>query len=206
MEAIKFRTLTLDEEIGKFLCKFETYVRVKLPYDYSARSRIVAGFIADEMVAGYMLVTKQGFRSLMFVPDKVKNEHEFFKNDQYEMMEVNGFWISPRLKTAADRYQVWMNLIWDTFMAKKQYVLMISDLRNENAKHLYSLTGTQLLYEGPSMLMSGAKTHAGIRLSYTRRWQLLLNIPKYWLEYKSRERRFNKKLKERSFSRMAKVG
>ena len=205
MDAIQFRTLTNDADIEKFLCKFESYVRVKLPYDYTSRSRVVAGFKGEEMVAGYMLVTKPDFRSLMFLPDDVKQNHEFFKNDQYEMMEVNGFWIGASVKTAADRFQVWMNLFWDTFKSKKEYILMMTDLRNENTKHLYSLTGDTVLYEGPTMVMAGAKTHAGIRLSVTKRWQLLLNIPKYFMEYKSREKRFNKRIKEREFARMAKA-
>jgi hypothetical protein len=51
------------------------------------------------------------------------------------------------------------------------------------------------------MLMSGDKSHSTIRVSYTTRWQMLLNIPRYWMESKSRERRFNKRLKERAYSR-----
>ena len=197
MESIKFRTLTSEQDIERFLCKFEDYVNVKLPYDYSSRSRIIAGFVGDEMVAGYMLVTRPEYRSLMFIPDEVRSSHEFFRNDEYEMMEVNGVWIGPSLKTASERFQVWINMIWDTFMCKKQYVLMMSNARNENMKHLHSLTATQMVYEGPPMLMAGQKTHSTIRLSYTTRWQLLLSIPRYYMEYKSRERRFNKRLKER---------
>ncbi|MDT8427333.1 MAG: hypothetical protein RQ757_01045 [Pseudomonadales bacterium] len=205
MDAIKFRTLIEAEEIEKYLSKFEGYVQVKLPYDYASRSKIVAGFKGEEMVAGYMLVTKPAFRSLMFVPDEVKSSHDFFKNDQYEMMEINGLWIGPGLKTAADQFQVWLNLVWDTFMLKKQYVLIMSDARNQNATHMYSLTGSKVLYEGPPMLMAGARSHAGIRFSYTTRWQLLLNIPRYWMEYKSRERRFFKRIKQRQYARVAKA-
>ena len=67
MEAIKFRTLKTDSEVEFFLGRFESYVGVKLPYDYAQRSKFVAGFKGDEMVAGYMLVTKPDFRSLMLV-------------------------------------------------------------------------------------------------------------------------------------------
>jgi len=206
MTAIKFRTLTTDADIDKYLCKFETYVGIKLPYDYSTRSKIVGGFIGDDMVAGYMLVTKPEFRSLMFVPDAAKQEHEFFKNDQYEMMEINGLWIGAAIKTASDQFRVWLNLVWDIFAAKKQYILIMSNVRNENVKNMYNLTGSKLLYEGPPMLMAGAASHAGIRLSYTTRWQLMLNVPRYWMEYKSRERRFTRRLKQRVYGKIAKAG
>jgi hypothetical protein len=205
MEAIKFRTLTTDAEIDKYLSKFESYVGVRLPYDYSVRSKIVGGFVGDEMVAGYMLVTKPQFRSLMFVPDSVKETNEFFQNDQYEMMEINGLWIGAALKTASQQFSVWLNLVWDTFAMKKQYVLIMSNARNENAKNMYTLTGAKLIYEGAPMLMAGTKSHAGIRFSYTTRWALLLNIPKYWMEYKSRERRFARRLRERGYGRMTKA-
>lgn len=75
MDAINFRTLVTEIEIEKYINKFEGFVGVRLPYDYSMRSRIVAAFKGDEMVAGYMLVTKPAFRSLMFVPDSVKASH-----------------------------------------------------------------------------------------------------------------------------------
>ena len=50
--------------------------------------------------------------------------------------------------------------------------------------------------------MAGEKSHSSIRVSYTTRWSLLLNVPRYWLEYKGRERRFHRRLKQRAYSRM----
>ena len=54
--------------------------------------------------------------------------------------------------------------------------------------------------------MSGATSHASIRVSVTTRWRLLLNVPRYWAEYKSRERRFNRRLRERAFTRALRHG
>ena len=125
MEAMKFRTLTTDSEIEFFLTRFESYVGVKLPYDYAERSTFVAGFKGSEMVAGYMLVTKPEFRSLMFVPDDVKRSHEFFKYDPYDMMEINGLWMSASLKTAAEQFSVWLHLILSAFKCRKQYVMLM---------------------------------------------------------------------------------
>jgi hypothetical protein len=203
MEAIKFRTLTDEQDIDFFLSRFESYVGVKLPYDYAARSQFVAGFKGDEMVGGYMLVTKPDFRSLMFVPDDVKSSHEFFKHEDYEMMEINGVWMSARLKTASEQFAVWLKLILDAFRCRKQFVLLMANQRNINIRHVHAMTGAKDIYEGEPMLMAGEKSHSTIRVSYTTRWSLLLNVPRYWLEYKSRERRFHRRLKQRAYSRMA---
>jgi hypothetical protein len=203
MEAIKFKTLTSEQDIDTFLSRFESYVGVKLPYDYSRRSKFVAGFKGDEMVGGYMLVTKPEFRSLMFVPDAVRAEHDFFKNDSYDMMEINGVWMSASLKTAAEQFGIWLRLILDAFKCRKQYVLLMANQRNLNIRHVHAMTGAKDIYEGEPMLMAGEKSHSTIRVSYTTRWSLLMNVPRYWFEYKSRERRFHRRLKQRAYSRGA---
>lgn len=203
MEAIKFKTLTNDQDIDMFLSRFESYVGVKLPYDYAHRSTFVAGYKGDEMVGGYMLVTKPEFRSLMFVPDAVRAQHDFFKNDSYDMMEINGVWMSASLKTAAEQFGIWLRLILDAFKCRKQYVLLMANQRNLNIRHVHAMTGAKDIYEGEPMLMAGEKSHSSIRVSYTTRWSLLLNVPRYWFEYKSRERRFHRRLKQRAYSRVS---
>jgi len=202
MEALKFKTLTDERDIDLFLSRFESYVGVKLPYDYAQRSTFVAGFKGDDMVGGYMLVTKPDFRSLMFVPDDVKNTHDFFRNESYEMMEINGVWMSASLKTASEQFSIWLKLILDAFRCRKQYVLLMANQRNINIRHVHAMTGARDIYEGEPMLMAGEKSHSSIRVSYTTRWSLLLNVPRYWLEYKGRERRFHRRLKQRAYSRM----
>jgi len=207
MEALKFKTLTDERDIDLFLSRFESYVGVKLPYDYAQRSTFVAGFKGDDMVGGYMLVTKPDFRSLMFVPDDVKNTHDFFRNESYEMMEINGVWMSASLKTASEQFSIWLKLILDAFRCRKQYVLLMANQRNINIRHVHAMTGARDIYEGEPMLMAGEKSHSSIRVSYTTRWSLLLNVPRYWLEYKGRERRFHRRLKQRAYSRiMTKAG
>ncbi|HBX37231.1 MAG TPA: hypothetical protein DEG76_08115 [Pseudohongiella sp.] len=203
MEAIKFKTLTQEKDIEYFLSRFEGYVGVKLPYDYARRSTFVAGFKGDEMVGGYMLVTKPEFRSLMFVPDDVRESHEFFRNEAYDMMEINGVWMSASLKTASEQFSIWLKLILDAFKCRKQFVLLMANQRNINIRHVHAMTGAKDIYEGAPMLMSGDKSHSTIRVSYTTRWSLLLNVPRYWFEYKSRERRFHRRLKQRAYSRVA---
>jgi|SRR5690554_4790772 len=197
MEAIKFRTLSSDSEIDVFLSRFESYVGVKLPYDYAVRSTFVAAFKGDKMVGGYMLVTRPEYRSLMFVPDAVRAQHAFFQNDSYDMMEVNGVWISASLKTAAEQFRIWFRMFLDVFRCRKQYLLLMADQRNSNIRHIHAMTGATDLYEGPPMLMAGDRSHSAIRVSYTTRWALLLNVPRYWWEHKSRERRFQRHQRQR---------
>ena len=205
MEAIKFRTLSTDPEIDTFLSRFERYVGVKLPYDYAVRSKFVAAFKGEQMVGGYMLVTRPEFRSLMFVPDTVRREHEFFQNDSYDMMEINGVWMSASLKTAAEQFRIWLHLIVSAFQCRKQYILLMANQRNINIRHIHAMTGAKDVYEGPPMLMAGNQSHSTIRVSYTTRWALLLNVPRYWWEHKSRERRFQRRQKQRAFKRMTRM-
>lgn len=205
MDAIRFKALTEDDEIENYLSKFEGYVGVKLPYDYTQRSEVIGVFQNEELIAGYMLVTKPAFRSLMFVPDSAKESHSFFKNDQFEMMEVNGVWISAAVKSANIQFRIWLRMMWDVFAAKKRFILLMADKRNTNIKNIHSMTDPELLYEGPPMLMAGSKSHATIRVSYTTRWQLILNIPKYWMAYKERERKSIRRSKQRQYARVAKA-
>lgn len=202
MEAIKFRTLTNHDEIEQFLNRFENYVKVKLPYDYADRSKFVSAFKGEKMVGGYMLVTRPEFRSLMFVPDTVRAQHPFFSNDSYDMMEVNGVWLSASLKTAAEQFRVWLRLILDVFQCRKHFILLMANQRNSNIRHIHAMTGAKDLYEGPPMLMAGDRSHSTIRVSYTTRWALLLNVPRYWWEHKNRERRFQRRKKQRAVNRL----
>lgn len=52
METIKFKTLSKDSEIDMYLSKFEGFVGVRLPHDYSLRSTIVGAFKGDDMIRG----------------------------------------------------------------------------------------------------------------------------------------------------------
>lgn len=205
MEKINFRTLDKEQDINHFLSRFESYVGVRLPYDYASRSIFVAGYKGEEMVGGYMLVTRPEFRSLMFVPDQVRQSHPFFNNDSYDMMEINGVWMSAKLKTASEQFQIWVHLILNAFKCRKQFILLMANQRNINIRHIHAMTGAVDIYEGPPMLMSGDKSHSTIRVSYTTRWTFLMNLPRYWMEHKSRERRMARRLKERRYARTAKA-
>ncbi|MGM0633357.1 MAG: hypothetical protein ACQETO_09305 [Pseudomonadota bacterium] len=186
MEAITFRTLTDERDINEYLKRFEGYVQVRLPYDYTQRSRIVAAYKGDRMVAGYMLVTRPEFRSLMFVPDETREQHRFFRNDQYEMMEVNGLWIGAGVKKASEQFRIWLHMLRDVFACRKKYVLLMADVRNTNIRKIHDMMGSREIYQGPPMLMAGEKTHSSIRVGYTTRWALVRHLPRYLGEYRHR--------------------
>jgi hypothetical protein len=48
----------------------------------------------------YVESARSDFRILIFVPDQVKRDHDFFRNGCYDMMEINGVLMSASLKTA----------------------------------------------------------------------------------------------------------
>ncbi len=193
MEAITYRTLTTKEEIETYLQRFGNHVKVKLPYDYIDRSTVVGAYRGEEMVAGYMLVTKPAFRSLLFVPDAVKKENAFFRNDEYEMMEVNGLWIGAGVRSAKEQFGIWLHMLRDVFMCRKKYVLLMADTRNVNICKIHNLMGKQELYQGPAHSLASMKTHDTISVGYATRWSLVMNLPKYLAEYRNRQRKSSRR-------------
>lgn len=189
MSTIKFKTITDEATLGVFLDKFENFTGVRLPLDYAKKSKVVGVFLHDKLSAGYMLVTKPKFRSVAFIPQEIRASNKFFENDEYEMMEVNGLWIGPSLRTPKDQFRVWLKLVLDIFMSKKNYLLLMCDARNENIRQLHSLTKPKFLYEGEPFIMAGEKSAANIRVSYTTRWKTISGIPSYLSQFRSRERR-----------------
>lgn len=189
MNNIKFKEITDIKETNLFLDKFENYTGVRLPIAYAQKSKIVGVFAHGKLSAGYMLVTKPGFRSTMFVPDATKAQSLFFKNDEYDMMEVNGLWIGPAIKTPQLQFKVWLRMVMDIFMSKKKFLLLMCDNKNENIKKLHDLTNPNFIYEGSPNTMSGENSVASIRVAYTTRWKMILGIPLYINQLRLREKR-----------------
>lgn len=197
MHNLEIRTISDNEGIELFIDRVESHTGVRLPTLYAQNSKVVGVFSDNKLVGGYMVVTQPGFRSLQFVPDRIKKEHPFFKNDSYEMMEINGLWVGPGIKTPKAQFKVWMHLVKDIFFARKKFLLLMSHSNNKTIKKLHSLANPTVLFEGAPQIMAGDKTHSNIRVSYTTRWQVISNLPKYVAELRSRERRVNQGIKDK---------
>ena len=202
MDKMIFRTIVSKEETDSFLDKVENYSGVRLPHNYAKNGKIIGVFLHNKLVAGYMLVTNSSFRSLLFVPDEQKKSHDFFSKDKFEMMEINGLWIGPAIKTPAMQFKIWLKLILDIFLARKNYLLLMSNVRNKNIEYLHSFVDPETLYVGSPNLMPGENSHAKIRVAYTTRWKVILSIPKSILELKRRKQRAIRAEKQRELVRV----
>ena len=202
MEKVVFRTISDDKEIELFLEIFKRHVGIKLPTDYVSNSRIVGAFLHNKLVGGYMLVTSPPFRSTLFVPDSIKNWHSFFQYDPYEMMEVNGVWISPALKSVNQQFSVWTEILKDIFLCKKKYILLMRDARNRNVDHIHKLTSPIQIYKGKPWLTTDQFSHKEVNICFTTRWKLVLGFHRYWREYRQRKTRESRRFETPSFGQL----
>lgn len=200
MQNLEFRDVVSTEELEIFLDRVENYTDVRLPMAYARNARVVGVYTGDSLVGGYMLVTKPEFRSLMFVPDECKTTNSFFATDTYEMMEVNGLWVGPGIKSPKAQFKVWIHLLFDVLKCRKKYLLLMCNLRNKTIQNIHNLTNPVELYSGTPQLLGGQKTHGEVKVSYTTRWRALANFPKYIAELRSREVRAASAVKKRDLA------
>ena len=142
-----------------------------------------------QLASIYLLVTEPEFRSISFIPDEIKKTNPFFNEDQYNMVEINGLWISPSLKTPMLQVSVWGHLIKDIFLCKKKHVLLMKNSKTKSMERFLNMVNPEILYEGEPNQMSGQKTHQMIEVSHSTRWSIILNTPKYIQEFYQRKRR-----------------
>lgn len=142
-----------------------------------------------QLASIYLLVTEPEFRSISFIPDEIKKTNPFFNEDQYNMVEINGLWISPSLKTPMLQVSVWGHLIKDIFLCKKKHVLLMRNSKTKSMERFLNMVNPEILYEGEPNQMSGQKTHQMIEVSHSTRWSIILNTPKYIQEFYQRKRR-----------------
>lgn len=189
MARLVFRNIKEKNEIEYFLLRFEDYVGVKLPESYVAKGNINGVYLKNRMVGGYITISSPPFRSLLFVPDKVKTKNSRLLKNQYEMMEVNGLWLSASLRDPKLQMEIWFHLVSSIFLTRKKYVLLLRNSHNKAMERLMNLANPRLLYEGVPILMAGEITHDRVEVSFTTRWSILLYSYKYWKELRSRQSR-----------------
>jgi hypothetical protein len=189
MEKLTFREIETRIETELFIEKFQVSAGVRLPLNYVENSQIIGVFLHEKLVAGYLIVTEPGYRSLMFVPDAVKKSNEFFQNNQNDMLEVNGLWIGPALKSPLQQFRVWAHLAMKVITSRKEYVLLMSNSKNKNIQFLHGLLDSKPIYEGTPNLMVGDESHETIRVGFTTPWTIILNAPRYLKEVWQRQQR-----------------
>lgn len=191
MEKLDFRTINDEVTRKTVISKIHHYSGVMLPESYLEQGKTVGVFLHNQLVAGYILVTRPKFRSLLFVPDKTKSESHFLSENQYDCIEINGLWISPALKKPMLQMKVWFRLVWDIFSCKKQYVLLMRNLNNKSMARFMTMANPVDIYSGEPFVMAGQTTHERIQVSYTTRWKLITNSYKYFLELLRRNSKAN---------------
>lgn len=202
MERLNFREIESTTETALFIDKVQNYTGVRLPLSYVENSKVIGIFLQNKMVAGYMVVTKPGFRSLMFVPDDIKKSNKFFNSDQNDMLEVNGLWIGPAVKKPQMQFRIWLDIAKNVIFSRKKYLLLMSSSKNKNIQSLHALIDPETLYEGSPNLMSGDESHENIHVSFTTPWNCFRAIPKYWMVVsKNRQRRVKIAAKQRQLAR-----
>lgn len=204
MEKLTFREIETRIETELFIEKFHTSAGVKLPLNYVENSQIIGAFLHDKLVAGYMIVTGSGYRSLMFVPDSIKKSNDFFKNNQDDMLEVNGLWIGPTLKSPLQQFRVWLHLAMKVITSRREYVLLMSNSKNKNIQYLHGLLNSKPIYEGAPNLMVGDESHETIRVGFTTPWSIVLTAPKYLKEVMQRQQRAHVFSQKRTYLRSLK--
>ena len=166
---------------------FNKHVAIKLA------QRVINDLLCNDdngqLASIYLLVTEPEFRSISFIPDEIKKTNPFFNEDQYNMVEINGLWISPSLKTPMLQVSVWGHLIKDIFLCKKKHVLLMRNSKTKSMERFLNMVNPEILYEGEPNQMSGQKTHQMIEVSHSTRWSIILNTPKYIQEFYQRKRR-----------------
>lgn len=205
MEKLAFREIETRNETELFIEKFRNSAGVRLPLNYVENSQTIGVFLHDKLVAGYMIVTKPGYRSLMFVPDEVKKSNKFFQSSQHDMLEVNGLWIGPSIKTPQQQFRVWFHMAMKVITSRKKYVLLMSNSKNKNIQALHGLIKSVPIYEGSPNLMVGDESHETIKVGFTTPWDCFACIPKYWVAVvKNRQRRLRLKMisKQRLLARV----
>lgn len=113
------------------------------------------------------------------------------------MMEINGLWISPALKTPSLQVRVWAHLIKDIFLARKKYILLMRHSKNKTMEKLTGMANPNILFRGTPQLLGNENTHDSIEVGFTTRWSIVLNSHKYVRELLRRQRKAAKYASQR---------
>ncbi len=66
-------------------------------------------------------------------------------------------------------------------------------------ERFFNMANPSTLFEGSSLKMAGQSTYDEIQVSYTTRWNILLNMPKYFMELRNRQHRAENFVKQQNY-------
>jgi hypothetical protein len=176
---LEFRVLTTDAEIDHFLECFKNFVKVKLPESYSRNGSVIGVFKKNEMIGGYMLITKGPFRSLAFVPDEVKKNLRLLHDvNGTDFVEVNGFWVHEKYRRSRESLQMWLQLRKDVLATKASHLLLFYNSQAKGLAQIYeSVMNPRVIYQGAPFANSVATTsHQEVTISLVSRLDVRLSI------------------------------
>lgn len=167
---LKIRELDDDIEVEKFLVKFKDNIGVKLSLSYSKQGKVFGAYVDNQLVGGFMVITEPSYRSLMFVPDHVKDEDPILKSNSIrDFVEVNGFWIENRYRATNLSTKIWLSIRKEVLRANKTYLLLMYNAENKGLAKIYANMKPKRIYLGPARVMANQVTHNNIAVCAVHR-------------------------------------
>ncbi len=175
---LTIRNIVSDDEKEIFLDHFEHSVGVRVPRAYLDQGRIVGYFSDDgEMLGGYALIMEPGFRSLLFIPDQVKKNSAFLRENTLEsFLEVNCAWLSPKVKSNMDAIRFWMHMRREILACNRTYLLVMYNRKVRYLATFYARLNPRKIYEGPTELKPGEQGHDEVFVGYVRMADMWLSL------------------------------
>jgi hypothetical protein len=176
--SLEYRTLTQDHEIEAFLESFKRYVNVKLPTAYANCGKVIGVFKGEDMIGGYMIITRGPFRALTLIPDEVKQNMPLLKNGSAsDFVEVNGFWVKEAYRRSAESLQMWLRVRKEVLRSKASYFLIFYNTQATGLAQIYEdILDPELIYQGAPAANSKTSSHAQITVGISTRLKVRLSI------------------------------
>ncbi len=103
-----FRNLDSENDINSFIGGFQRETGFSLDKNYLRQGQIVGMFSREgQLVGGYCLITEPAFRSLMFLPENLKQN---VTRKLKKVAEVNGVFINKELRKQGASMTLWNNI------------------------------------------------------------------------------------------------
>jgi hypothetical protein len=179
-----------SEQIDFLVSQFSHEVGVELPPSYIQACKIVGCFWENELVGGFMLMTKGPFRGLQLLPDDVRRHNRLARRiNESSLLEINGLWIKRNIRGTAVARGVWYKLREAILDSKTSQILIFYNGRIKGLDSLYkNLIGKNYIYSGQPQTSEGnAAAHDLVRVGVVNRFRL--RVAPFFLRRHMRKRK-----------------